>query len=163
MTGATSRGNKSLPGIYLHQSQRLLSATQRSECNCFQAGCLHQVLRRDRRVEMELVTERLRWGQWQQGRKVRGREISLPDPTLNLDAQNPPVVAAPAHLFLLALHRVPLPASEKKIFLYNYPWALWWRLIKGFGVCVLWRQMIGPRCHSQEWDPVCTLDNLLDL
>lgn len=116
MTGATSRGNKSLPGIYLHQSQRLLSATQGSECNYFQAGCLHQVLRRDRRVEMELVTERPRWGQWQQGRKVRGRQISLPDPTLNSDAQNPPVVAAPAHLFLLALHRVPLPASDEKDF-----------------------------------------------
>lgn len=47
-------------GVYLDQTQRLLSGTQGFECNYFQAGYLHQVLRKDRRVEMEIVTERSR-------------------------------------------------------------------------------------------------------
>ena len=39
-------------GVYLDQTQRLLSGTQGFESNYFQAGYLHQVLRKDRRAEM---------------------------------------------------------------------------------------------------------------
>lgn len=50
-------------------------------------------------------------------RQESERERNLTSyPTLNSDAQNLPVVATPAHLFLLVLHRVPLPASDEKGF-----------------------------------------------
>lgn len=47
-------------GVYLDQTQRLLSGTQGFESNYFQAEYLHQVLRKDRRAEMETATEKPR-------------------------------------------------------------------------------------------------------
>ena len=73
-------------GVYLDQTQRLLSGTQGFESNYFQAGYIY--------IKYSGRTEEQRWRQRQrnpdggrrkQGRKVRGRKIPLTRPSSNYD------------------------------------------------------------------------------